>query len=163
MIIPSAKVPTYDLKPEMSAYEITDAVLKQLNDRIYDSIVINFANPDMVAHTGNIPAAIKACEVTDECVGKIVQSILNLNGGCIITSDHGNVEEMIDPVSQGIDTEHSTYPVPVLCISNELKDKNQELPSGMLSDVAPTALSMMGINIPSNMNGRNLLEYILNK
>lgn len=162
MIIPSSKVPTYDLKPEMSAYEITNAVLKQLQENIYNLIIINFANPDMVAHTGNIPAAVRACEVTDECIGKIVQNVLSLNGACVITSDHGNVEEMIDPVSQGIDTEHSTYPVPVICIANEMKNKNQELPSGMLSDVAPTLLGMMGLEIPSNMNGRNLLEYFKN-
>ena len=160
-IIPSAKVPTYDLKPDMSANEITEAVLKQLNSRVYDFFVINFANPDMVAHTGNIQAAIKAVEITDACVGKIVQLVLVLDGACVITADHGNVEEMIDPVTGGVDTEHSTYPVPVMCISKDLQGKSDELPSGMLADVAPTILSLMGLGVPTTMNGRNLLAYVM--
>jgi len=160
IMIPSPKVKTYDLKPEMSAREITDNVLKQLNQRIYDFILINFANPDMVAHTGNIPAAIKACEATDECVGKIVNQVLAVDGACLITADHGNVEEMIDPVTGGVDTEHSTYPVPIICVAKDLQNKTQELPSGMLADVAPTALHLLGLVIPSTMNGRNLLTYI---
>ncbi len=162
LIVPSSKVPTYDLKPEMSAFEVTNQVLLQLDKNVHQFYVINFANPDMVAHTGNIPAAIRACEVTDECIGKIVDKVLNLNGACIITSDHGNVEEMIDPVTGGIDTEHSTYPVPVFCISKLLFGKTDELPVGMLADIAPTVLSMIGINIPTTMNGRNLLAYIQN-
>lgn len=160
LIIPSAKVPTYDLKPEMSAVEMTEQLLNRLSERVYDFILINFANPDMVAHTGVIPAAIKACEMTDLCVGKIVAAVLAQNGACVITADHGNVEEMIDPVTGGIDTEHSTYSVPFLCIAKEFQGKVSELPSGMLADVAPTILSLIGIPIPSNMNGRNLLAYI---
>ncbi|MEK7166624.1 MAG: 2,3-bisphosphoglycerate-independent phosphoglycerate mutase [Patescibacteria group bacterium] len=160
LIIPSAKVPTYDLKPEMSADEITEAILKQIAANNYDLIVVNFANPDMVAHTGNIKAAITACEVTDKCVGKIVDLLLANGGACIITSDHGNVEEMIDPVTGGIDTEHSTYPVPVICISKDLLGKSQELPSGMLADIAPTILNLIGLAIPPTMNGRNLLAYV---
>ena len=160
LIIPSAKVPTYDLKPEMSALEITEQVIKHLSAKTYDFYVINFANPDMVAHTGNINAAIKACEVTDACVGKIIDQLLPLGGSCIITADHGNVEEMVDPVTSGIDTEHSTYPVPVICIAPKFQGITQELPSGMLSDVAPTILSLLEIACPSNMNGRNLLAYL---
>ncbi len=160
LIVPSAKVSTYDLKPEMSAYEITEQVLQRLQQKVYDFIIINFANPDMVAHTGNLTAATRACEVTDECVGKLVNQILNMEGACIITSDHGNVEEMVDPVSGGIDTEHSTYPVPVFCISKDMQGKSAELPSGMLADIGPTVLSMMGIAIPTTMNGRNLLAYV---
>lgn len=160
LIVPSAKVPTYDLKPEMSAFETTEQLLKRIATGMYDVVIINYANPDMVAHTGNIPAAIKACEVTDECVGKLVANVLARDGACIITSDHGNVEEMIDPVTQGVDTEHSTYPVPVICVSKELEGKSQELPSGMLADVAPTALSMIGLSIPTTMNGRNLLAFV---
>lgn len=160
LIIPSAKVPTYDLQPEMSARELTSQVIKHLQSRAYDFIVINFANPDMVAHTGNIPAAVRACEVTDECVGNIVMNTLAVDGACVLTSDHGNVEEMIDPVTQGIDTEHSTYPVPVICIARDLVNQSQELPSGMLADVAPTCLSLLGISIPTTMSGRNLLAYI---
>lgn len=160
IIVPSSKVPTYDLKPEMSAAETTEQLLNKLSENKYDFIVINYANPDMVAHTGNIEAAKIACQVTDECVGKVVAKILELNGCCMITADHGNVEEMIDPVTGGVDTEHSTYPVPVLCIAKRLEGKAQELPQGMLADVAPTALALMGLNIPSSMNGRNLLSYI---
>ncbi len=162
LIIPSVKVPTYDLKPEMSANEITETVLFQLKNSKADFIVINFANPDMVAHTGNITAAIKACEITDECVGKIVMQLIAQEGSCVITADHGNVEEMIDPVTGGIDTEHSTYPVPVITIAKILQGKSQELPSGMLADVAPTILSLMGLTVPTTMNGRNLLAHVLN-
>lgn len=160
IIVPSAKVPTYDLKPEMSANEITQHVLRQLTAGSADFIVINYANPDMVAHTGNIKAAIRACEVTDECVGKIVLNTLATGGACVITADHGNVEEMIDPVGGGIDTEHSTYPVPVICVAAELQGKNHELPSGMLADIAPTVLGLVGLPVPSSMNGRNILAYI---
>lgn len=160
LIIPSAKVPTYDLKPDMSAREITEQVVKQLGTRMYDFIVINFACPDMVAHTGNIPAAVTACEVTDECVNKVVAHTLSIDGACVITADHGNVEEMIDPVTGGVDTEHSAYPVPVMCIAKDFEGKSQELPSGMLADVAPTVLALMGIQIPTTMNGRNLLSFI---
>lgn len=161
LIIPSAIVPTYDLKPEMSTNEICEAVLKQLGSGSYDFYVINFANPDMVAHTGNINMAIKAVETTDACVGKIVAQVLARDGACVITADHGNVEEMIDPVTGGIDTEHSTYPVPVICIANQLQGKSEELPSGMLADVGPTILSLIGLPIPTTMNGRNLLAYVL--
>jgi 2,3-bisphosphoglycerate-independent phosphoglycerate mutase len=160
MIIPSAKVPTYDLKPEMSAREVTEKLLEKIESKQYDVIVVNLANPDMVAHTGVIPAAVTACEVTDECVGKIVNQVLLQDGACFITADHGNVEEMIDPVTGGVDTEHSTYPVPFICIDKDLQGKNLELPSGMLADVAPTILSLIGIPIPATMNGRNLLAYI---
>lgn len=160
LIIPSVKVPTYDMQPEMSADAITKSLVSQLSQRVYDFAVVNFANPDMVAHTGNIQAAIRACEITDECVHSVVSEVLALNGACVITSDHGNVEEMIDPVTAGIDTEHSTYPVPVICIAEDLQGKSEELPSGMLADVAPTILGLMDLTIPTTMNGRNLLEYV---
>lgn len=160
LIVPSARVPTYDLKPEMSALELTEHLIKRVEQKVYDFILINFANPDMVAHTGMLVAAIKACEVVDECIGNIVNAVLGVNGACLITSDHGNVEEMIDPISGGIDTEHSTYPVPVMCILQDLQNRSEELPQGMLADIAPTVLSLMGIPIPSNMNGRNLLANI---
>lgn len=160
IIIPSAQVATYDLKPEMSASELLEHLLQKLTEKIYSFIVVNFANPDMVAHTGVIQAAIRACEVTDICVGKVVEAVLSLDGACFITADHGNVEEMIDPVTGGIDTEHSTYPVPFLCIAKEFTGKSEELPSGMLADVAPTILSLMGAPIPATMNGRNLLAFI---
>lgn len=160
IIIPSPKVPTYDLKPEMSAPELTETIVKNIKENSFDFYVINLACADMVAHTGVLPAAVKACEIVDGCVGKIVEAVLAVNGACFITADHGNVEEMIDPVTGGIDTEHSTYPVPILCIANDLFQKAQELPSGMLADVAPTILGYMGLPIPPSMNGRNLLAYV---
>ncbi len=160
VIVPSPKVPTYDLQPEMSAFETTAQLLKRLQTQQFDFAVINFANPDMVGHTGNIPAAVKACEITDKCVGEIVNYVLSVNGACVITADHGNVEEMIDPITGGIDTEHSTYPVPVIIALNELTGKNDELPSGILADVAPTILGLIGLTIPTTMNGRNLIAFL---
>lgn len=160
LIIPSPHVPTYDLKPEMSALEMTDALIKKINSGNYAFFVVNFANPDMVGHTGVIPAAIKAVETTDECIGKIVNSVLSLDGSCVITADHGNVEEMIDLETGGVDTEHSTNPVPAIIISNQLLGKSQELESGILADVAPTVLSLMGIPKPAAMTGRNLIQNL---
>ena len=159
LIVPSPKVPTYDLKPEMSAETLTEKLLERISLDIYSFIVVNFANPDMVAHTGNISAAIRACEVADTCVKKIVSSVLSAGGTCAITADHGNVEEMLGPNGE-MDTEHSTYPVPVICITPQLQGITQELPTGMLADVAPTILGLLEISCPSNMNGRNLLSYI---
>ena len=159
IIVPSAQVATYDLHPQMSTFEITEVFMHKLNESTYDFIVINFANPDMVGHTGVIPAAVSACKITDECVGKIVEATLGKNGACVITGDHGNVEEMIDPVTGGIDTEHSSYPVPFICVSNEMQNQTSVLPSGMLADIAPTCLTLMGIQIPAQMTGRNLLTF----
>ncbi len=161
LIIPSPKVATYDLKPEMSAYEMTDALINKISSKEYSFFVVNFANPDMVGHTGVIPAAVIALETVDHCIGKIVRSILSLDASCIITADHGNVEEMIDPKTGGIDTEHSTNQVPCVIINEEFEGKNIELESGVLADIAPTILSMMGINKPSQMIGRNILKNLI--
>lgn len=157
IIVPSAKVATYDLRPQMSTPEITEVFLHKLNESEYAFFVINFANPDMVGHTGVISAAITACEVVDACVGKITEAVLAKSGACVITADHGNVEEMIDPVTGGIDTEHSSYPVPFIFVSNEMQHTTQTLPMGMLSDIAPTLLTLLGIRPPAVMTGRNLL------
>lgn len=161
LIIPSPHVPTYDLKPEMSAYEMTEALIKKITETNYSFFVINFANPDMVGHTGVIPAAIKAIEATDQCIGRIVNTTLALEGSCIITADHGNVEEMINMQTGEVDTEHSTNPVPAIIISNKLQGKTQELKSGILADIAPTILSLMDIPKPANMTGRDLLQDLL--
>lgn len=161
MIVPSPKVPTYDLKPEMSILSLTEQVLSALASKKYAFILVNIANADMVAHTGVISAAISACEIVDTCVGKIADKTLAVGGACFVTADHGNVEEMIDPVTGGIDTEHSTYPVPFMCISKTFENQPVDLPSGMLADIAPTVLSLMGVPVPSTMNGRNLLASIL--
>jgi len=160
VIIPSPLIATYDLKPEMSAFEITESLLLRIESRMYDFIIVNFANPDMVAHTGNIEASVKACEVVDECVGKIINQIIALDGSCIITSDHGNVEELINKESGGIDTEHSTYPVPFICASKKFQGKGR-IPTGILADIAPTVLSLLGIPVPSDMSGKNLLQNII--
>jgi len=160
-IVSSPKVPTYDLKPEMSARELTARLLDRLrNSMDYSFILVNFANPDMVGHTGNIGAAAKACEVTDECVGKIGDFILAYGGTLLITADHGNVEEMINSQTGEIDTEHNANPVPFVVISKDLIGRAQTLPSGILADVAPTVLNLMGITPPSAMSGRNLLESL---
>jgi 2,3-bisphosphoglycerate-independent phosphoglycerate mutase len=154
--VPSPKdVATYDLKPEMSAVEVTDVLIKKIEENIYDVIIINFANPDMVAHTGVIEATIKAMEITDECVGKIYRAIKDKGGAMIISSDHGNAEEMIDLQTGNIDTKHSTNPVPLLVLKNGLESR--EIPFGILADVVPTALALLGIPKPVEMTGRDLL------
>jgi 2,3-bisphosphoglycerate-independent phosphoglycerate mutase len=160
--VPSPKVATYDLKPEMAAYELTDQVLKRLKSNIYDFILVTFANPDMVGHTGVISAGIRACEAVDECLGKIVGTVLNLNGACIITADHGNVEEMINLNTGEIDTKHSTNPVPLIIIDKRYNYGGRILPRGILADVAPTILAILGIKKPELMMGKNLLDEAKN-
>ena len=129
---------------------------------MYDFILVNFANPDMVGHTGVISAGIKACEAVDECLGKIVETVLNLNGACIITADHGNVEEMINLTTGEIDTEHSTNPVPFIVIDKRYNQGGRVLPRGILADVAPTILGIFGIEKPELMMGKNLLNETKN-
>lgn len=159
LIIPSPKVATYDLKPEMSAKEITENVLERLKVQgQYQFVLINFANPDMVGHTGNIGAAVKACEVVDECLGKLSDFIMAYGGYMLITADHGNVEMMINPATGTIDTEHNSSPVPFIVVSPKTMSKPVTLTSGILADVAPTVLKLLGIPIPSIMTGRNLVD-----
>jgi len=154
--IPSPNVATYDLKPEMSVYSITETVIQRLKLDLYNFIVINFANPDMVGHTGVLEAGISACETVDNCLGKIVNEVLLKNGVCIITADHGNVEEMINLSTGEIDTEHSTNPVPFICVFKELKGNNRFLPTGILADIAPTITHLLKIEKPGVFTGRNL-------
>jgi 2,3-bisphosphoglycerate-independent phosphoglycerate mutase len=159
LIVPSPKVATYDLKPEMSAREITEGTLQKLKDfPDYRFVLINYANPDMVGHTGNIGAAVKACEVVDECLGKLNDWVSAYNGFLIVTADHGNVEEMIDPKTGAIETEHSNYPVPFIAISPKLTGNSRTLTSGILADIAPTILKVMRLEVPSTMTGHNLLD-----
>lgn len=159
LIIPSPKVATYDLMPQMSAVELTDRLIDRLSLGVYGFVVVNFANPDMVGHTGNIQAAIKACKCTDSCVEKIVSSVLSKNGTCFITADHGNVEEMLTPTG-GIDTEHSKYPVPFIIVNRQLTGKFTMLPTGKLGDIAPTILHVLDLSIPEDMTGIDLLKDI---
>ena len=170
ILVSSPAVSSYDLKPEMSALEVTDKVIKAIDQDTYDFILINFANPDMVGHTGNLNATIKAVEVVDKCVGKIVNSVLLNKGGILfITADHGNAEGLFNMQTGQIDKEHSANPVPLLIIGKEYEGKSLSLPDapggdlsliqpqGMLSDVAPTILKVMGLEKPSEMTGRSLI------
>lgn len=158
LVVPSPKVATYDLIPEMSARQLTDAILDKLrNSQDFRFILINFANVDMVGHTGNIGAAVKACEVVDECVGKLSDYVQAYDGTLIVTADHGNTEEMIDAQTGQIETEHSSNNVPFIVINKELIGKPHVLGTGILADVAPTVLALLGIQTPSSMTGRNLL------
>lgn len=160
LFVPSPKVATYDLKPEMSCYELTDAVLAKIKNNSYLFVVLNYANPDMVAHTGNIEATIKAIEATDACIGKLAKYVKTYGGNLLITADHGNAEELINLQTSQTDTEHSINNVPFLIISQKYQGNPQNITSGILADVAPTALKLMGLEIPSGMMGRNLLAEV---
>jgi len=156
ILIPSPKVATYDLKPEMSAYEVTDAVMERIKGGAYDLIVMNYANPDMVGHTGILEAAVKAVETVDNCVGRVVDQILTQGGGVLLTADHGNAEKMIDEVTGQPHTAHTTNPVPfVLIINDGLKHELRD--DGILADVAPTALKLLGLPKPDAMTGTSLI------
>lgn len=157
IIVPSKGVKSYDEVPEMSVYEITDELLKAIAQDKYDVIICNFANPDMVAHTGNLEASIKTCEITDEVVGRIVNAIYSKGGVVLITGDHGNIEELIDNETGKIDTKHSNNPVPLLIVGKQFENNPSTLTQGILSDIAPTMLSIMGIQKPSSMTGRALI------
>jgi len=157
VIIPSKGVKSYDQAPNMSAYEISDEMIKRIDKNIYDVIVANICNGDMVGHTGNLEASIKACEIIDEVVGKIVSSVIAHDGVVMITADHGNVEELINNQTGEIDTEHSTYPVPLIIIGKQYANKPIMLPTGILADVAPTMLKIMNIPKPPSMTGRELI------
>lgn len=159
IIIPSPKVPTYDQKPEMSSGELTDTIIKKLNEDKYRCILVNYPNADMVGHTGNIGATVQATEKIDDCLGKIASFVLaHEEGVLLITADHGNAEEMINAKTGQIDTEHSSNNVPFIAVSRRLLGNPQTLPTGILADVAPTILGILRLNIPNEMTGRNLLK-----
>ncbi len=153
VLVPSPKVETYDMKPEMSAYEVTEKVVECIKSKKYDTIILNYANPDMVGHTGNLEAAIKAVETIDNCVGKVVEAIKEVNGVVLITADHGNSEQMVDYKTGEPYTAHTTNPVPLILVGME----KAKLKPGKLSDLAPTMLEIMGIPKPSEMTGESLL------
>ena len=153
ILINSPKVATYDLQPEMSAYDLTEALLAELDKDKFDVVVLNYANPDMVGHTGVLPAAIKAMEAVDECVGKVVDKVLSLGGSVCITADHGNLEKMAE--ADGTPhTAHTTNIVPFILVSNE----EHKLHSGVLADIAPTMLELLNIEKPAVMTGSSLIE-----
>ena len=152
ILIPSPKVATYDLQPEMSAEEVTQALLTELDKDKFDAIILNFANPDMVGHTGVLSAAITAMEKVDDCAGRIVRKVLSLGGSVCITADHGNLEKMAE--SDGSpNTAHTTNPVPFILVSEE----RHKLHNGILADIAPTMLDLMGLEKPEEMNGKTLI------
>ena len=154
-LIASPKVATYDLKPEMSAHEVTDELLKRLDEDKYDMIILNFANPDMVGHTGVMEAAVKAIETVDGCLGKLADKILEKDGTLFVTADHGNAEIMIDFSTGNPFTAHTTDPVPFIWVSNRIEGRS--LKEGKLADIAPTMLNEMGLDKPAEMTGECLI------
>ncbi len=152
ILIDSPKVATYDLKPEMSAYEVTDALLEELEKGELNAVILNFANPDMVGHSGKLEPTIKAIEAVDECLGKVVDKIIELGGEAIITADHGNSDEVITPDGKPM-TAHTTNPVPVIITKKGITVRD----GGILADLAPTLLELLGIEQPKEMTGKSLI------
>ncbi len=155
ILVPSPKVATYDLQPEMSAPELTDKVAAAIDSGKYDLIVLNFANPDMVGHTGSLPAAIKAVETVDTGLGRIAEAVQRQGGAMLVTADHGNCELMKDPATGGPHTAHTTNPVPVLLMGGHV----QAIQDGKLADLAPTLLELMDLPQPKEMTGRTLIRH----
>jgi len=167
VIIPSPKVATYDKKPEMSLFKIIDEFKRQIARRYYHFAFVNFANADMVAHSGNLKASIKACEYIDKAVGEFVTVALQYNATVIISADHGNAEDLLSYPNKSFffttqegttNTEHSANPVPVLIINNSLRGKAVTLEKGSLADIAPTVLGLFGLPVPPEMEGKDLLK-----
>jgi 2,3-bisphosphoglycerate-independent phosphoglycerate mutase len=154
ILVPSPKVATYDLKPEMSAEGITDTVVKAIEKGEFDAIIMNYANADMVGHSGKLEAAIKAVEAVDAGLSRVYQALKPRGGAWIITADHGNAETMIDPITGGPHTYHTTNPVPFICVTEN--DELQLAPGGALRDIAPTMLGILGQSAPADMTGRDL-------
>lgn len=157
VLIPSPKVPTYDLKPSMSAFEVTDEVEKRIASGEYDCIILNYANCDMVGHTGVTEAAVEAVETVDTCVGRVVEAIRKVGGSVILTADHGNAEKMVDHESGGPHTAHTNNPVPLIFIDDNRRDVTIR-EGGRLADIAPTLLELMGLPKPPDMTGESLLK-----
>lgn len=153
ILINSPKVATYDLQPEMSAYEVTDALVEQIEADRFDAILLNFANPDMVGHSGMLEPTIKAIETVDECLGRIVDLIVSKGGTAIITADHGNADEVVTLEGNPM-TAHTTNPVPVIITKNQVTLRT----GGILGDLAPTMLDLLGVEKPVEMTGKSLLS-----
>lgn len=152
ILIDSPKVATYDLKPEMSAYEVTEALLKEIEADKFDAIILNYANPDMVGHSGKLEPTIKAVEAVDECLGKVVDAIIAKGGIAIITADHGNADEVLNPDGSP-NTAHTTNPVPVIVTKKGITLRQD----GILGDLAPTMLDLLGLQQPKEMTGKTLI------
>ncbi|MCB0689746.1 MAG: alkaline phosphatase family protein, partial [Saprospiraceae bacterium] len=154
ILVSSPKVATYDLQPEMSAYEVTDKVIKHINEKLPDFVCLNFANADMVGHTGDFKAAMQAAHAVDQCMSRLVPTLLKHDYKIIVIADHGNADYMINADGTP-NTAHTKNPVPCIFVSNEAK--NQIIKNGKLADIAPTLLHLMQIDVPAEMDGDNLL------
>ncbi|HBK35260.1 phosphoglycerate mutase (2,3-diphosphoglycerate-independent) [Candidatus Uhrbacteria bacterium RIFOXYA2_FULL_40_9] len=167
ILIPSPSVPSYDQKPEMSALEVTNQVVSALQKDVFDFIAMNYANPDMVGHTGNLEATIKAVEAVDRCLARVIPEVLKKDGMVFVMADHGNAEELVNPITGEVDKEHNNYPAPFIAIGNKYAGQvNPEIlqndlslitPVGILADVAPTILTAAGLPLAPEMTGINLL------
>ena len=157
ILVPSPSVATYDLKPEMSAPEVTEKLLEAIEFDKFDLIVVNYANTDMVGHTGDIGAAIKAVETVDNCLGKVVAAALAKGGAVVVTADHGNAEQMFDEETKQAHTAHTINLVPLIIASEELRGKKIKIREGVLGDVAPTVLELLNLPQPTEMTGKSLL------
>jgi len=157
LLVPSPKISTYDLQPEMSAFKVTDKVLRGIQQKETDVFIVNFANPDMIGHTGKLDKTIEACQYVDTCLGWITKAIRQVDGTTIVTADHGNAEQMIDPQSGGPHTAHTTNPVPFHLIDEASRGLKLRQ-GGALEDVAPTLLGLLGNEKPEEMTGRDLRD-----
>jgi 2,3-bisphosphoglycerate-independent phosphoglycerate mutase len=158
LVVPSQKVATYDLKPEMSASGIADAVVKAAEDGTFDVVIVNFANADMVGHSGKIEPTVKAVETVDACLGRIEAAVRAKGGAMLITADHGNAEMMIDPATGGPHTAHTTNPVPFIVVAENSKQFTLRS-GGSLRDISPTMLGMLAVDEPKEMTGRDLRSF----
>ena len=154
VLIPSPKVATYDLQPEMSAYQVRDELVKAIKESKHDLIIVNFANPDMVGHTGIESAAIKAIEAVDQCVGAAYEALLEVDGVMFVCADHGNSEQLVDYVTHEPFTAHTTNPVPFILVN---AGEGIDLKEGKLCDIAPTLLELMDMEVPEEMTGQSLI------
>ena len=157
VLVQSPQVATYDLQPEMSAPEVTDKLVDAIKSGAYDLIVCNYANGDMVGHTGKYDAAVKAIEALDVCLGRVTEALLDVGGECLITADHGNAEQMVNPESGQAQTAHTTFPVPLVYVHGRAESATLE--HGRLCDIAPSLLSLMGLEQPAEMSGRSLVSF----
>ena len=155
-LVQSPRVATYDLAPQMSAHPVTEVMLRRIDSGVDDLIVLNYANPDMVGHTGSLEAAVRACKVVDECVGRVYDAVMKVGGCGIIAADHGNFEQMIDPQTGGPHTSHTTFPVPLYVFGKPFKGMKLR-DGGRLADLMPTALTMLGLDVPAEMTGTSLI------
>lgn len=153
ILIPSPDVATYDLQPEMNSEKLTDELVAAIKSGQFDAIVCNYPNGDMVGHTGNLAAAIKACEAVDHCIGRVVEALAEVGGECLITADHGNAEQMVNPATGVSHTAHTSEPVPFIYVGRDATPRD----GGTLSDVAPTMLHLMGMEQPSEMTGTTIM------